>query len=489
MGFAEIDPYEKMLRHITGRVERSSREKAIKFPVKLMYALDCGEYVNVICWSDDGKSFKIQDRSALEQVVLPQIFRVAKYSSFLRKLYRWGFVRLRNKGSSGRNDSYINPDFTSGDYASCERIRCTSSSGTSTISTARDSSNASSTEISSSSHNLCNFSAASASSAASSIEDPSLSQSKHNVQHRQQKKKKKRHSSRRQHRHLLDLQDFQSQNQEDHLQKESHEYGEDNDMQLHAQKDLVEEYNRYPSEMSSHRPQNELHQLQHNRQQFHQIQEQLNQFDSQLTHKKTQYQQIQQPQDPRRGLEVELFQKHQLEKELFQNLIVDKQFNSQISGNQAAPIPYVAHSIAGNTASDYNNTSSNKSVDGSVLFPGHKVPLSSFETQCNISFPQNLKSEDANQSLVSSWQQHPQPDIGVNNDERGGENPVLNDNDNDNDNTHTQTYKQERSQNFNNVSTLSNPQNAVNFSQDPSDNILSLVDITSYEEENMREYT
>ena len=35
MGLATIDPYEKMLRHITGRVERSSREKAIKFPVKV----------------------------------------------------------------------------------------------------------------------------------------------------------------------------------------------------------------------------------------------------------------------------------------------------------------------------------------------------------------------------------------------------------------------------------------------------------------------
>lgn len=452
-----------------------------RYTSQLMYALDCGEYANVISWSDDGKSFNIKDRSALEQVVLPEIFRVAKFSSFLRKLYRWGFVRLRNKGSSGTNDSYINPDFTRGDHASCEMIRCTSSSGASTISTARDSSYASSAEISSSSQHLCNFSAASAVSGASSIEDPTSSQSEHNVQHQQNKKKKKRHTSQRQHRHLLDLQDFQSQSYEDNLQRESHEYGEDNEMQLNAQKDAVQKIYQIPPEISSHGPQNELHQFQLKRQQFHQIQEQLHQINSQLTQNPSQYQQIQQSQDPCRvQLENQLFQKHRLENELFQSLIVEKQFSSQISlHDAAAPIPYATHSSAGNTSSDHNNASANRSADGNMPFPGHKVPLSSSETQCNISFPPNSRSKQINLPSVSSWQQHPKPDNGVNNDTRIGDDPILHDD------THTQTYKQGRVQNFNNLST----QHAAGFRQDPSDNILSLVDITSYEEENMREYT
>lgn len=90
-----------------------------------MYALDCGEYNDMIAWAGDGTYFKIIDRVALEKVVLPAIFKEAKCSSFLRKLYRWGFTRRRGNASSREEDLYINPLFRRGDPISCEKIRST----------------------------------------------------------------------------------------------------------------------------------------------------------------------------------------------------------------------------------------------------------------------------------------------------------------------------------------------------------------------------
>ncbi len=90
-----------------------------------MYALDCGDYTDILSWSENGDFFTIYDRGALEQRVLPEIFKQAKCSSFLRKLYRWGFTRRRGSASSSRqDDAYINPNFRRGDYDACRSIRC-----------------------------------------------------------------------------------------------------------------------------------------------------------------------------------------------------------------------------------------------------------------------------------------------------------------------------------------------------------------------------
>lgn len=58
-----------------------------------------------IAWTNDGKAFVIADQDELVNSFLPSIFPRTKYSSFTRKLYRWGFRQLgltANKRESGR---------------------------------------------------------------------------------------------------------------------------------------------------------------------------------------------------------------------------------------------------------------------------------------------------------------------------------------------------------------------------------------------------
>ena len=48
-----------------------------------------------LAWHDDGKAFVIQDRAELCNSWLPVFFGQAKFSSFTRKLYRWGFRQIK----------------------------------------------------------------------------------------------------------------------------------------------------------------------------------------------------------------------------------------------------------------------------------------------------------------------------------------------------------------------------------------------------------
>mmetsp|Transcript_10701 Transcript_10701/g.11770 ORF Transcript_10701/g.11770 Transcript_10701/m.11770 type:complete len:299 (+) Transcript_10701:83-979(+) len=58
---------------------------------QLMHILSHKEYEDSITWLPDGKSLQIIDREAFTTFVLPKHFKEAKYSSFTRKLLRWGF--------------------------------------------------------------------------------------------------------------------------------------------------------------------------------------------------------------------------------------------------------------------------------------------------------------------------------------------------------------------------------------------------------------
>lgn len=74
---------------------------ANRFPGKLMSVLNSDAYQTIITWSPDGKSFVFLDSNSFERVVLPSIFKVAKFDSFLRKLYRWGFSKCQAHSKVG----------------------------------------------------------------------------------------------------------------------------------------------------------------------------------------------------------------------------------------------------------------------------------------------------------------------------------------------------------------------------------------------------
>lgn len=50
-----------------------------------------------IAWLPDGKSFIIRNPDEFTRQVLPKFFKATKFSSFTRKLYRWGFRQV-NRG-------------------------------------------------------------------------------------------------------------------------------------------------------------------------------------------------------------------------------------------------------------------------------------------------------------------------------------------------------------------------------------------------------
>lgn len=50
-----------------------------------------------VAWLEDGKSFIIRNPDEFTRKVLPKFFKATKFSSFTRKLYRWGFRQV-NRG-------------------------------------------------------------------------------------------------------------------------------------------------------------------------------------------------------------------------------------------------------------------------------------------------------------------------------------------------------------------------------------------------------
>lgn len=60
-----------------------------------MLVLSRKEHADIIQWMPDGKAFKILRPRAFQKEILPKYFKGAKYSSFKRKMSRWGFEPVK----------------------------------------------------------------------------------------------------------------------------------------------------------------------------------------------------------------------------------------------------------------------------------------------------------------------------------------------------------------------------------------------------------
>jgi hypothetical protein len=86
-------PTEADVRANAKRKEKKKRAKT--FPEKLMQGMiDFGGDDDAIAWLPDGKSFVIVNPDLFCDRLLMNVFKESKYASFVRKLHRWGFVRL-----------------------------------------------------------------------------------------------------------------------------------------------------------------------------------------------------------------------------------------------------------------------------------------------------------------------------------------------------------------------------------------------------------
>lgn len=80
--------------------EHKKPDAALTFPEKLMKMMmwaDKQPKDFCVAWIADGKSFVIRDPDAFTRKVVPKYFKPTKFSSFTRKLYRWGFRQV-NRG-------------------------------------------------------------------------------------------------------------------------------------------------------------------------------------------------------------------------------------------------------------------------------------------------------------------------------------------------------------------------------------------------------
>ena len=91
-----------------------------------MQILSSGQHEHIISWTPDGLSFVVKKPSLLVSEVLPHYFKEVKYSSFTRKLHRWGFVKiLRGKELS----AYFHKIFLRGNFELCAQMNCSKSGG------------------------------------------------------------------------------------------------------------------------------------------------------------------------------------------------------------------------------------------------------------------------------------------------------------------------------------------------------------------------
>lgn len=110
------------------RFTKSGRKKAIPFPLKLMKVLSQKEYTDIITWLPDGKSFTIIRPKSFVTEILPGFFKSSKYSSFTRKLHRWGFQRHLRGEDAG---AFFHKHFIRGRLDLVDKMTCHKDDGSS----------------------------------------------------------------------------------------------------------------------------------------------------------------------------------------------------------------------------------------------------------------------------------------------------------------------------------------------------------------------
>ena len=102
-------------------VAQSKFRIVAKFPAKLMEMISDEANSQCIRWQPHGRSFVILCPDRFTSEVLPRYFKETKFSSFTRKLYRWGFRYISKGPDAG---SYIHRLFRRDNPSVCLEIGC-----------------------------------------------------------------------------------------------------------------------------------------------------------------------------------------------------------------------------------------------------------------------------------------------------------------------------------------------------------------------------
>jgi hypothetical protein len=97
------------------------------FPQVLQEILSAPELHPIVHWLPDGLSFIITNKQQFSDEILPKYFREALFHSFVRKLHRWGFRRVKSRGKGkGDGSSFAHNNFVRDKPWLCLNMRCKS---------------------------------------------------------------------------------------------------------------------------------------------------------------------------------------------------------------------------------------------------------------------------------------------------------------------------------------------------------------------------
>ena len=75
----------------------NNNNKEPPFVAKLHSILSNSAFDDIVSWLPHGRAWRVHQRGAFEEQVIPLYFRHGKYSSFMRQVNGWGFQRI-NQG-------------------------------------------------------------------------------------------------------------------------------------------------------------------------------------------------------------------------------------------------------------------------------------------------------------------------------------------------------------------------------------------------------
>ncbi len=81
---------------ISQQEQNQKKEENPNFLLKLYHILETPEYKDIIHWSDNGKSFIVQNLHDFTENILPKYYKHNNYSSFVRQLNMYDFHKKRN---------------------------------------------------------------------------------------------------------------------------------------------------------------------------------------------------------------------------------------------------------------------------------------------------------------------------------------------------------------------------------------------------------
>ena len=106
--------------------QQFDEEIPLTFPQRLMELLDDSSNDDVIGWLPHGQGFLIYQKRRFAAEIMPKYFKQSKFTSFTRKLNRWGFLRISRGLETG---AYYHPYFKKGNLRLCLQMTSQSLKG------------------------------------------------------------------------------------------------------------------------------------------------------------------------------------------------------------------------------------------------------------------------------------------------------------------------------------------------------------------------